>query len=268
MLPTLPILSGREHIMANIIACNVGSYGRYRDRAYDHLRSIGLTNVEVGVPPADAVPSLLEELGRCGLKVTTVMGSCDLADPECAAKLAPQASAARALGARVLFLSVKAGDLPKETAYARLRAAGDVVAPEDVTIACETHPDLIHNGDVALETMRGVDHPNVRVNFDTGNVYYYNQGTTSVAELRKIAPYVASVHLKDTGGGFHAHDFPTLGQGVVDYPEVFRILNGVGMFGPFTMELEGIAGEDLTEQQQLDRVAQSLDYLKSIGAGG
>lgn len=252
--------------MANIIACNLASYGRYRAVAYEHLREIGLTNVEIGVPAPDAVTGLLDDLGRYGLKATSVLGKCDVSNPECVEGMKPQAEAAARLGAKVVFLSVKTNETPLPVAYERLRGVGDVMAAAGLTAALETHPDLIHNGDIALETMRGVDHPNVRVNFDTGNIYYYNEGRTAVEELRKIGPYVVSVHLKDTGGGYKAHDFPTLGQGVVDYPEVFRILNGLGMHGPFTLELEGIAGEQLTEEQQKARVADSYAYLKSIGA--
>lgn len=255
-----------EERMANIIACNLASYGRYQAGAYAHLRAIGLTNVEIAVPSDEALPVLMDELSRCGLRATTVMGSCDLSDAKCAEAIKPQAAIARRLGARIMFLSVKAGDTPREVAYAHLRAVGDALAPEGITAALETHPDLIHNGEVALETMRSVDHPNVRINFDTGNVYYYNRNTTAVAELRKVAPYVVSAHLKDTNGGYETWYFPTLGQGVVDYPEVFRILGAQGMHGPFTFEMEGIKGEQLTEAQQQARVADSLDYLRRIGA--
>ncbi len=72
--------------------------------------------------------ALLDNLDRYGLKVTTVLGSCDLANPECAEALKPQAATINKLGAKIVFLSVKAGDLPKEVAYARLHAVGDVVA--------------------------------------------------------------------------------------------------------------------------------------------
>lgn len=252
--------------MGNIIACNLASYGKYRANAYGHIRELGLENVELPVPAPEAAAGLLEELGRYGLKVTSACGKVDLSNPECAELLKPQAATARQLGAKVLFLSLKAGELPLPEAYARLRALGDVAAANGLTIAMETHPDLIHNGDNALETMRGVDHPNVRVNFDTGNIYYYNEGTDAVTELKKIAPYVASVHLKDTMGGFKEFNFPPLGQGVVNYPEVFRILNERGFHGPFTMELEGIAGANFTEEQQRDMVAQSVAYLRRIGA--
>ncbi|HOJ21917.1 MAG TPA: sugar phosphate isomerase/epimerase family protein [Armatimonadota bacterium] len=252
--------------MVNIIACNLGSYGRYRAVAYEHLRAIGLTNVEIPVPAPDALQGVLDDLDRYGLKVTSVLGKCDLSNPACVEGLKPQAEAATRLGAKIVFLSVKTNGIPLSEAYERLRGVGEVMAAAGLTAALETHPDLIQNASVALETMRAVDHPCVRVNFDTANIYYYNEGCTAVEELRKIAPYVVSVHLKDTNGGYRAHHFPTLGQGVVDYPEVFRILNGQGMYGPFTLELEGIAGEQLSEEQQKARVADSFAYLKQIGA--
>jgi len=90
--------------------------------------------------------------------------------------------------------------IPKETAYERLRRAGEIARRHGVIIALETHPDLGTNGDVHRETMKHIGHPNVRVNFDTGNITYYNQGADVVTELKKIVEYVATVELKDHGG--------------------------------------------------------------------
>ncbi|MDH7569968.1 MAG: sugar phosphate isomerase/epimerase family protein [Armatimonadota bacterium] len=251
--------------MGNVIACNIASYGRYREGAFAHMRSLGIENVEIPVPAPEAVAGVLQELGQHGLKVTSVLGRFDLKNPDCVETLKPQAETARRLGAQVIFLSVKAGDLPLETAYNLLRAAGDVAAAQGLAIAIETHPDLAHNGTVALATVQGVSHPSVGINFDTGNIYYYNEGTDAVTELRKIARHVKSVHLKDSRGGFKTFDFPPLGQGVVDYPEVFRVLNAHGFHGPFTMELEGSAGVTLSQAQQYAMVADSFAYLKRIG---
>lgn len=251
--------------MPNIIACNIGSYRRYRANAYQHMQSIGIRHVELPLPAAEAVDSIREELQRFGLTVTSVLGRCNLADAACVEGLKPQVEILNRLGGKILFLSVKAGEMPKEEAYARLRALGDVAAAGGVTIAIETHPDLGHNGTVARETMEAVAHPNVRVNFDTGNIYYYNEGADAVEELKKVLPYVASVHLKDSNGGFRDGTFPTLGQGVVNFPEVFRLLNARGMFGPFTMELEGQSGAGTSEEHQFELVAASYNYLKRIG---
>jgi sugar phosphate isomerase/epimerase len=106
----------------------------------------------------------------------------------------------------------------------------------------------------------------VRVNFDTANVYYYNRDVDAVTELKKLIEYVASVHLKETNGQYETWHFPALGKGVVDFPEIFRLLNARGFYGPFTMELEGIKGEEWDEAATIQCVADSVAYLRRIGA--
>mgnify|MGYP001170525510 CR=1 FL=1 len=104
--------------------------------------------------------------------------------------------------------------------------------------------------------------------FDTANVYYYNEGVDVVEELRQIARYVAAVHLKDTNGGFKTWHFPALGDGVVDFPSLFEVLEAVSYQGPLTLEIEGIEGETLTEEIARTRVEQSLAYLDRLGLTG
>lgn len=252
--------------MKNIIACNLASYGKYGSRALEHLASLGVLNVECPVPAPEDVSRLAGDLAVHGMKATSLMADCDLSSDAGIESMRRQVEAAAELGTTLLFVSCKAGETPRAEALARLRRMGDVAAERGITLAVETHPDLAQNGTVASETMRAVNHPNVGINYDTGNVYYYNRDVNGIEELKKELEWVVSVHLKDTNGGYETWYFPALGEGIVDYPEVFRLLNDRGFHGPFTMELEGIQGESLTEEQQLARVAKSVEYLRSIGA--
>ena len=59
--------------------------------------------------------------------------------------------------------------------------------------------------------MNDVDHPHVRLNFDTGNIAYYNQGADPCDELEKVKHLVRNVHLKDNRGGFEDWYFPAVG---------------------------------------------------------
>ena len=93
--------------------------------------------------------------------------------------------------------------------------------------------------------MRRINHPNVRVNFDTGNITYYNAGADVVAELKKVIDYVATVELKDHGGRPKTWDFPALGQGKIDFAGVLRVLKEHGYSGPITIEVEGVEGDAL-----------------------
>lgn len=250
-----------------ILACNVYSYGRYRQRAFEHMQTTGIRYAEVSIGKPEDADEWMKQAEPYGVHISSVICPCDVSSDEGAESFAETARAVQRLGAKIAFVSVHAGELPLSDVYRRLRRMGDIAGGLGVKVAMETHPDLITNGDVASRTMQAINHPNVGINFDTANIYYYNEGTDSVTELRKVLPHVFSVHLKDTNGKPRTWYFPTLGQGVVDFPEIFRLLLDSGFRGPFTMELEGNEGENLSEQEQLERVAQSHAYVTRIVDG-
>jgi len=251
--------------MKNILSCRPGSYGKYQNIAYEHLAEIGVKYVEYGMPKLEDVPKALEELGKYGLSAASVSGSCDVSKENIAEMFENQAKVAAEMGAMMIFVSVHAGELERDVVYKRLREVGDVAAKFDVIVGMETHPDMITNGDVALQTMQGVNHPNIRVNFDTANIYYYNKGIDGIEEMKKILDYIGGVHLKDTNGEYRTHHFPTLGEGIVDFAKVFELLNARDFYGPFTIENEGIAGENLTLEQTKERMRQSVQHLRDLG---
>ena len=251
--------------MKNILACNLGSYRQYRDQAWEHLPTIGVTCVEVGLPQPAEIPDLKKRLADHGLTATTLMIPCPIGEESVVDQVAASLDIAAEMGVKILFTSVHAGETPLTQVYARLRAIGERAAEHDIHIAMETHPDLCQNGSVGLQTMASVNHPNIGINFDTANVHYYNEDIDGVAEFEKIISHVKSVHIKDTNGGFKTWYFPTVGEGIVDFAAIFRIANEAGMYGPFTMELEGIEGEQLNEAETRARVADSVAHLRGLG---
>jgi sugar phosphate isomerase/epimerase len=244
------------------IACRPASYAPFGHLAFEHLAGLGIRFVEI---PIAAARQSVADLAHFNMQVSSFQGECDLARNNIADQLEPQMEVCNLFGVDLLFLSVHAGHTPLSTAYERLRTAGDLAARCGVALTLETHPDLITNAQIAAQTMAGVDHPQVRVNFDTANVYFYNHGVNAVEELRLVLPFVASVHLKDTDGGFHSWHFPALGRGVVDFRGIFDLLDEAGFMGPCTLEIEGIEGEDKTERLVCDRIAESVGYLRGLG---
>jgi sugar phosphate isomerase/epimerase len=252
--------------MRNIIACRVASYGKFQDRAWSHLPEIGVTNVEVPVPEPGQQDDLRKRLADHGLTATSFQAKCDITQPDAVALMQPQIAACAAFDVRICFVSIKAGDTDRTLVWQRLQAIGDVARDLGVIVAMETHPDLVTNGQVAAETMAAIGHPNVKVNYDTANVHFYNENMTSTDELAKIIDHVAAVHLKDTNGQYKTWHFPVLGTGVVDFPQIFKMLTNCGFKGPCTMELEGIEGVEMNEAEHLKYIADSVEYLRQIGA--
>jgi len=249
----------------NIIACRTGSYGKFEAIALSHLAQVGLKHVEMLVPEAAKLAAAQADLAQHGLSASSLHGKCDVQSATCAAEVEAQMPAFKALGTRYMFVSCKAGEVPLDTVYGRLREAGQVAAAHGVTIIMETHPDLITNAEVALTTMRGVTPPNVRINYDTANIYFYNEGVDGVAELRKCLEYVGALHLKETNGKYRSWHFPALGRGVVKFPEIFALLDKANFGGPCTLEVEGSEGEEQTERRVCDRIAESVGYLRGLG---
>jgi sugar phosphate isomerase/epimerase len=248
----------------SVIACRSSSYEPFEARAFEHMAAVGLRHVEILVPPADELEATAAALQRHGLTASSLHGECDVSQAGIAEQVNAQMPAFAALGCRIMFASVQRGSAQAETVYARLRAAGDVCREHGVTLALETHPDLMTNAEVALQTMRAVDHPQVRMNFDTANLYYYNRGIDCVDQLRRVCGYVAAVHLKDTDGGYEHWHFPALGEGIVDFAGIFKVLDEVGFAGPCTLEIEGLEGEEKTEQLVCERVAASVNHLRKL----
>ncbi len=118
-----------------------------------------------------------------------------------------------------------------------------------------------------LALMADVDHPNVRLNFDTGNIAYYNAGADPCDELERVKHLVRNVHVKDNRGGFEDWYFPALGDGGgVDFVRIREILDGVGFLGPYTIEIEGIGGEPGPGlEARHERVARSVEHLRYCG---
>ncbi len=249
---------------ADIIAVNLASYQSFQKGAYAHLQRLGVRYVEISVPEGDQVAAVQRELQSYDLSLSALVCPCDLgdADPQ---TMRPHMEAGRALGVSLFFISAKAGDLPKPEAYRRLRARAELADAYGVTLALETHPDLAENATEARATLHAVGHPRLRWNLDTANLSYYNHNIDAVEQAKKGADLVASVHLKDTNGGFQTWWFPALGEGVVDFAGVRAALAKNGFHGPYTLELEGIEGEHLDETGIHARVERSLRHLKQIG---
>ncbi len=155
----------------------------------------------------------------------------------------------------------------RHTIVEHLRRLGDTARECGVTLALETHKGPTQNADAMLSLMSDVDHPNVRLNFDTGNIAYYNHGVDPCDELEKVKHLVRNVHVKDNRGGFEEWYFPAVGDGgKVDFVRIRQILDGVGFAGPYTIEIEGIGGEpEPGFEGRQERIIRSVKHLRACG---
>lgn len=229
------------------------------------LSELGIGYVEAHLRDEPDVESMRQLLEDAGLKLGSLHLPFALDNPEQPTITRQYCEVATELGAAHLFTSVPAAEVTPEAAWQMLRRCGDEAARFDVKIGMETHRPYCHNGDVALQTMRVVNHPAIGLNFDTANIYYYNRDTDSVTELKKIVDHVVSVHLKDTFGEYEQGNFPQFGRGVVDFHGVLQELARAGFDGPLTMELEGQLLREVGPEGRRGFIAECVEHLKALG---
>src|SRR6478752_6628683 len=128
-------------------------------------------------------------------------------------------------------------DLTSDVGVAEFRKALGLCKRLGISICLETHGGLLGTGKLASEIIKTVGKSNLGINYDAGNVIYYD-GTDPVEDIKIAAPYVVHMHVKDQIGGQGVWHFPTVGTGEIDYPAIFATLNEVGFNGPCSVEVE------------------------------
>lgn len=251
--------------MPNILSYRCG-YVTKPQLPLERVARLGIKYLEIVMKEGETAADIKAALEPHGLLVSTIHAHPTPLAEQTFFETFKQASAlGKELGARGLFVSIKADQMPLEEVYTRLYDAGEIVAKAGMFIAMETHPDLCENAAKAVETLSQVNHPAFGWNLDTANVYYYNENVEAVEQARLAAKYVRAVHAKDTNGGFKDPGFPNLGEGVVDFAAVGKVLAAVGFDGPYTMELEGIAGKADSVEQMEANVKACADHLRGLG---
>lgn len=271
------------------IGCCVNSFHRFgAEVAIRELAALGIRGLELpirtpGFRPRRGDPSLLDsdaspariasvrtQLADAGISLTAcnVLSGQPLDDgvvEETFRKLAIAAEFG------VSIVVGEAGrphpDMGKEPLYDVLRTIGDRCRELGLVYCCETHPGVCQDVRSMVETMRTIDHPAVRLNFDTGNLLYFNDGANVETSLARVVRWVGSVHLKDHTGEAGAWAFPALGHGGgVDFTRVRQILRESGFRGPCNIELQGIEGEP---DPSLEDIRQSIrDSLATLRVCG
>ena len=273
--------------MGNLVEIYTNCYGRFGiAAALELVPKLGLDHVELALKPhggqlvipgnvvasedmgAEREAALREALVAHGVTALTGNGGDKMTDPAGVARFKARLDLAKRLGLRIVVGSAaEATEEERPAVLATLREVGDYAAERELLVCFETHPGITVNAPEMLRTMRDLEHPALRLNFDTANVLYYTEGADVLEQLRTVARYVGHVHLKDSRGGFKEWYFPALGEGgAVDFAAIGRILNDVGFYGPFSIELEGIAGEpELSLEDRQARLQRSVDHLRRVG---
>ena len=250
--------------MSRKFSCREPVYASWED-AIELLPDAGIHYFEAQVRPAEELGAVVSAAEEHGIKVLTVAGGVNLDAEESVTNYLAGLDAAAQFDVPIAFTSASGSEQERDYYMGRLKELAEEAERRGVVISLETHPPFCQNADQMLETTSAVAHPHLKINLDTANLFYYNEGLDSADELERVVEHVASLHLKDSDGSPKSFDFPVLGQGVVQWERIFATLDEAGFDGPLTLELEGpiVGGKDRDARHAA--VVACMDYLRSIG---
>lgn len=133
----------------------------------------------------------------------------------------------------------------------------------DMKLVLEVHGDH-GTGAVLKDIVERVSSQRVLINYDTANAIFY--GDVNVPEdFAACMDKIGYVHLKEKAGGHKEWNFPALGEGYVEFPTLFKLMDEADNMSPYSIEIEFTqAGpKDLDEVNKA--VTASAEYLRAQG---
>jgi sugar phosphate isomerase/epimerase len=236
--------------MGRVVSVSSMAFDGYPlETALDELASLGLAYVEP--TSVDKVFQHLVEEDFCdkraawltgqmasrGLSCLSLSAHMDLTRPDSVDRFRRRLEFAHAIGARIV--NTIAGPTSGLQGFrCNIPAIGKRAADLCLTLALENHGDLMNRGRQIADLIGEIDIPAVRVNYDTGNAWYYGRGVVdATVELAEVASIVAHVHLKTPRVEEGMIRWVALGDGILDLPAVGRILRELLPTTPVSIEL-------------------------------
>jgi L-ribulose-5-phosphate 3-epimerase len=234
------------------IAVNTVTYLPYSlDEALQGIRAAGFRNVEIASIPGvcqhiplemddTATDTLKRKLAGLDLQLCSLSSHTDLTSKK-GAGLAMQAiNLASRLEVRIVNTAVGGPSNENEDESLFLEnipEIADFARQNCVVLALEIHGTLTATGRKSIDLVRKVNHPNVKINYDTGNSLYFAD-TSPYEDLMEALPEVAHIHLKDKIGGKGVWNFPPIGTGEINFRRILDSLSAANFSGPISVEIE------------------------------
>lgn len=220
---------------------------------------------------AEQVKNLLEQKG---LRCHAVSGHVDPTIEEQCEMLLKKIEFAGRIGAKIVNTNAGSRDRMDEF-YKNMKRLIEMAERWNVVIGLESHGDIVHTAQESLPIFKHFNHPLVRLNYDTGNTYFYCRGDIAIEEdIKYSEEFLAHLHLKDTIIRGESVQYVAIGDGDINFPAVFEWLKSLGREIPCGLEvpvqMQGVFGDirpvgaPLAREVINDTVRQSVDYVNAL----
>ncbi len=217
---------------------------------------------------AKTLGGILRLLNKLSLTPVALSGHTDLTTQQGLADGLKAVDLCERLGIDILNTAIGGhySENEDESAFmGNIHQLADAAAAKAIKIGIEIHGDITSSGKKAIPILQKINRPNVGINYDTANIEFYDNGTKAVDDLQASLPHLVFCHLKDHLGGPRVWDFPAIGEGQIDFEQVFELLHKGGYAGDFSVEIE-FKGDPFPPLAEVNRsMKASYQNLAALG---
>jgi L-ribulose-5-phosphate 3-epimerase len=132
----------------------------------------------------------------------------------------------------------------------------------DKMLVLETHGNNYPTG-ASLKNLAKRLNDRVKINYDTANVVFYGN-QLPYEDLENSVDYVEFIHLKDKLGAYTEWNFPAIGDGYLNFQQIFGTLKKANYKGPISIEVEFTPLGPANLKEIDNSVKRSFSYLSKI----
>lgn len=146
-----------------------------------------------------------------------------------------------------------------------IKDLGNYAAKLGLTMAIETHGANYATGQSIISLLKKVNMPNVRLNYDTGNVVFYG-GIMPYEDLEASTGSITGIHLKEKAGAQAEWNFPAIGRGDLDFDRILKTLKKNGCKAALSIEIEFTPEGPKGVEDVHESLAYSVATIKKLAA--
>ncbi len=159
--------------------------------------------------------------------------------------------------------------LPLTVVMRYIRALLPILEEYRLVLCLELSPEIPTGREMA-RVVRAVDHPLVKICYDTANAYCYGK-VDPTEDVMHCMEEVAYIHLKDHSGADNVWNFPGLGNGELPLRGFMDRVKRADFNGVISVEAEFTREFAMRPKTALDlrnvtlELGDSVDYLRTLG---
>ncbi len=147
-----------------------------------------------------------------------------------------------------------------------IRHLGDEATVHGMLICLDSASGLGGGSRAIARTLQAVNHPAVRLQFDTGGYVFHNPGSQVEIAFQRLIGWFGSLRLSDFADFNPDPDFPPLGQGAaVDFARVLQLVDATQLDLPIEVFFRPLVKSPAPPEQIERWLQESLRTLKDCG---